>query len=209
MTTQNYSFIPTSLRDSAAKRGYKGDIAKFVSQHLNDDNQPLDALFEAFIYALENNESVHPFAIVGFLQDIMNQSCWNARRLFNSNIVADDINGAPWGCDAAERAKEHVGMDINNEELLTVIDDDFDQLYQLHALFLQNLKADMDNTLCYFSRSEKSEIDDSWSVVATCETFGDAMDEMICITESLKAKSAEDMRDQFKKFKQQRNVKAA
>ena len=209
MTIQNNSFIPTSLRDNAGRRGFKGDLAKYILSHMNDDNDPIDALFEAFAESLENPNGFHPYSVVGSLQEIMDKSCWNARKLFNANTKADDINAAPWGCDAAERAKEHVGMDINNEELLTVIDDDFDQLYQLHALFLQNLKADMDNTLCYFSRSEKSDIDDSWSVVATCETFGDAMDEMTCITESLKAKSAEDMRDQFKKFKQQRNAKAA
>ena len=209
MTIQNNSFIPTSLRDSAAKRGYKGDIAKFVSQHLNDDNQPLDALFEAFIYALENNESVHPFAIVGFLQDIMNQSCWNARRLFNANTVADDINGAPWGCDAAERAKEHVGMDINNEELLTTLDDDFDELYQLHVMFVQNLTADMDSTLCYFSRSQKSDIDDSWSVVAKCESFNEAMDEMHSITDSLRVQQAENLRTTFNYIRQRRHEKVA
>jgi hypothetical protein len=209
MTTQNYSFIPSALRDLTQTRGYKGDVAKYVSSHLNDDNDPVEALFEAFADSLENSNHFHPFSIVGFLQDIMNKSCWNARRLFNANTVADDPNGAPWGCDAAERAKEHVGMDINNEELLTTLDDDFDELYQLHVMFVQNLTADMDSTLCYFSRSQKSEIDDTWSVVAKCQSFNEAMDEMHSITDSLKVQQAENLRTTFNYIRQRRHQKVA
>ena len=207
MTTKNTSFIPSALRDLTATRGYKGDVAKYISSHLNDDNDPVDALFEAFADSLENSNHFHPFSIVGFLQDIMNKSCWNARRLFNANTVADDPNGAPWGCDAAERAKEHVGMDINNEELLTTLDDDFDELYQLHVMFVQNLKADMDSTLCYFSRSQKSEIDDTWSVVAKCQSFNEAMDEMHSITDALKIESAENLRTTYDYIRQRRHQK--
>lgn len=209
MTTQNNSFIPTSLRDNAGRRGFKGDLAKYILSHMADDNDPIDALFEAFAESLENPNGFHPFSVVGALQEIMDKSCWNARKLFNANTKADDINAAPWGCDPAERAKEHVGMDINNEELLTVLNDDFDELYQLHVMFVQNLNGDMDDTLYYFKRNQKSEIDDSWSCIAKCESFHEAMEEMQSISEELAVKSAENLRTTYAYIKDRRNAKAA
>ena len=128
---------------------------------------------------------------------------------FNANTKADDINAAPWGCDPAERAKEHVGMDINNEELLTVLNDDFDELYQLHVMFVQNLNGDLDDTLYYFKRNQKSEIDDSWSCIAKCESFHEAMEEMQSISEELAVKSAENLRTTYAYIKDRRNAKAA
>lgn len=209
MTIQNNSFIPTSLRDNANRRGFKGDLAKYILSYMNDDNDPIDALFEAFADSLQNPNGFHPYSVVGSLQEIMDRSCWNARRLFNANTVADDPNGAPWGCDAAERAKEHVGMDINNEELLTTINDDFDELYQLHVMFVQNLNGDMDDTLYYFKRNQKSDIDDSWSCVAKCESFHEAMDEMQSISEELAVKSAENLRTTYDYIRQRRHQKVA
>ena len=117
---------------------------------------------------------------------------------------------APWGCDAAERAKEHVGMDITNEELLTVLDDDFDELYQLHAnVRYRTLTVTWMTPCATSSRSEKSDIDDSWSCVAKCESFHEAMEEMQSISEELAVKSAENLRTTYAFIKNRRQTKAA
>ena len=207
MTTQNQSFFPAALAAQCDKRGYKGDVAKFIYSFHKQDADPMDAISSAYAECLENPHVFNPLAIMGFCQDLMNQTCWMARRLYLANIQAEDPQSAPWGCDRAQRAKEAAGLDINNEELETIIADDFDTLYQMHSLM--NSNSGTDSVLYFFSRSEKSDVDDSWSVVATCESFNQALEEMHTVTDKLQVESANTWRTKYQYLKQQAKVVAA
>lgn len=207
MTVSNQSFLVSALMDlTMTGSKYRRDLASAIAANLTDDNSLDDAIVETFAQACDNPDARNPISVVSYMQDIMNKACWNARRLFNANQAEAD--SVPWGCDAAQKAKEALGMDIDNKELETIINDDYDNMFVLHALLNEEL-ANSTLELFYFQQSERDEQTDTWHVTVQCTTFHDALTEMDAIADKLRSQQGINIRAKFADYKNQRQAKVA
>jgi hypothetical protein len=191
----NQTFINQAFYALCEYKGFKGDTARFVSNHLNVDDTGIAGQYvEGFLSAVESEDAVvHRLSVLGSLQDLMNKVSWNARKLFKANIANSDMdnNGAPWGLEASERVRQLVDVDADNEELIKILESDFEQLQLVHTILSQ--QTGIDTPLYYFVETERQPNGD-WVDVTNATTFDDAMTAMDNIVDKLNEQSKEDVR---------------
>ena len=188
----NQSFIPQAFYALCEYKGFKGDTATYVSNQ--QAATVLDQYVEAFLTAVESEDAVvHRLSVLGSLQDLMNKCSWNARKLFKANVANSDMdnNGAPWGLEASERVRQLVDVDAGNEELVKILESDFEQLQMVHTILSQT--TGIDTPLYYFVETERQPNGD-WVDVTNAPTFDDAMTAMDNIVDKLNEKAREDVR---------------
>ena len=191
----NQTFINQAFYALCEYKGFKGDTAKYVSNHpdLADDGV-IGQYVEAFLTAAESQDAVvHRLSVLGSLQDLMNKVSWNARKLFKANVANSDMdnNGAPWGLEASERVRQLVDVDADNETVAKIIESDFESLQMAHTILSQ--QTGIDTPLYYFVETERQPNGD-WVDVTNATTFDDAMAAMDDIVDKLNEKSREDIR---------------
>ena len=191
----NQTFINQAFYALCEYKGFKGDTARFVSNHLNVDDTGIAGQYvEGFLSAVESEDAVvHRLSVLGSLQDLMNKVSWNARKLFKANIANSDMdnNGAPWGLEASERVRQLVDVDADNEELIKILESDFEQLQLVHTILSQ--QTGLDTPLYYFVETERQPNGD-WVDVTNATTFDDAMTAMDNIVDKLNEQSKDDIR---------------
>lgn len=191
----NQTFVTQAFYALCEYKGFKGDTARFVSNHLNVDDTGIAGQYvEGFLSAVESEDAVvHRLSVLGSLQDLMNKVSWNARKLFKANIANSDMdnNGAPWGLEASERVRQLVDVDADNEELVKILESDFEQLQLVHTILSQ--QTGIDTPLYYFVETERQPNGD-WVDVTNATTFDDAMTAMDNIVDKLNERSKEDVR---------------
>lgn len=191
----NQTFINQAFYALCEYKGFKGDTARFVSNHLNVDDTGIAGQYvEGFLSAVESEDAVvHRLSVLGSLQDLMNKVSWNARKLFKANIANSDMdnNGAPWGLEASERVRQLVDVDADNEELIKILESDFEQLQLVHTILSQ--QTGIDTPLYYFVETERQPNGD-WVDVTNATTFDDAMTAMDNIVDKLNEQSKDDIR---------------
>lgn len=193
----NQSFIPQAFYALCEYKGYKGETARFVSCHTNEANTDdgiLGQYVEGFLTSVESEDAVvHRLSVLGSLQDLMNKVSWNARKLFKANIANSDMdnNGAPWGLEASERVRQLVDVDADNEELVKILESDFEQLQLVHTILSQ--QTGIDTPLYYFVETERQPNGD-WVDVTKAASFDDAMTAMDEIVDKLNEQSKDDVR---------------
>lgn len=188
----NQTFINQAFYALCEYKGFKGDTATFVSNQ--QAATVLEQYVEAFLTAVESEDAtVHRLSVLGSLQDLMNKVSWNARKLFKANNANSDMdnNGAPWGLEASERVRQLVDVDAGNEELIKILEADFESLQMVHTILSQ--QTGIDNPLYYFVETERQPNGD-WVDVTNATTFDDAMTAMDDIVDKLNEKSREDIR---------------
>lgn len=188
----NQSFIPQAFYALCEYKGFKGDTATYVSNQ--QAATVLDQYVEAFLTAVESEDAVvHRLSVLGSLQDLMNKCSWNARKLFKANVANSDMdnNGAPWGLEASERVRQLVDVNADNEELIKILESDFEQLQMVHTILSQT--TGIDTPLYYFVETERQPNGD-WVDVTNATTFDDAMTAMDNIVDKLNEKAREDVR---------------
>ena len=188
------SFIADAVVKMADARNMNGDAAREIlkQDHKNPANQIALCYLSLNRQRLEaarqekdtgvrgNDPIVKPEFLLSFVQSLMNQVCWNARRLHISNNTEDFANGIDFSQDVAEQ----VGVSVDNGHISELVDDDFMTLNNLHTWlagqmsYLTNIEP-----LFHFAQSEK--IDDEWVVTHQCTSFDDAMVVMKEIIEQL------------------------
>lgn len=194
MTNLTNSFIADAVAKIADGRNMNGDAAREVLKqdhknpanqialcYLNLQRQRLEAAREEKDTGVRGNDPiVKPEFMLSFVQSLMNQICWNGRRLYLSNNAEDFANGIDFSQDVAEQ----VGVSVDNGHISELIDDDFMTLNNLHTWlagqmsYLTNIEP-----LFHFAQSEK--VDDAWVVTHQCTSFDDAMVVMTEIVEQL------------------------
>ena len=102
-----------------------------------------------------------------------------------------DNNGAPWGLEASERVRQLVDVDADNEELIKILESDFEQLQLVHTILSQ--QTGLDTPLYYFVETERQPNGD-WVDVTNATTFDDAMTAMDNIVDKLNEQSKDDIR---------------
>jgi hypothetical protein len=193
----NQTFINQAFYALCEYKGFKGDTARFVSNHLNVDDTGIAGQYvEGFLSAVESEDAVvHRLSVLGSLQDLMNKVSWNARKLFAANarseLTGGDNNGAPWGLEATERVRQMVDVDASNDDVINIIKSDFDELQMVHTILSQ--QTGIDTPLYYFVETERQPNGDFVDVVKA-ESFDDAMTAMDNIVDKLNEKSREDIR---------------
>ena len=127
-----------------------------------------------------NDPIVKPEYMLTFIQSLMNQVCWNARRLYLSNNKEEFANGIDFSQDVAEQ----VGVSVESGHIGELVDDDFMTLNNLHTWLAGQMSyLTIIEPLFHFAQSEK--IDDVWVVTHQCTSFDDAMVVMTEIVEQL------------------------
>lgn len=191
----NQTFTNQAFYALSEYKGFKGDTARFVSNHLNVDDTGIAGQYvEAFLSAVESDDAVvHRLSVLGSLQDLMNKCSWNARKLFKANAanLGMDNNGAPWGLEATERVRQLVDVDADNEIIPKILEQDFESLQMVHTILSQ--QTGIDTPLYYFVETERQPNGD-WVDVTKATTFDDAMTAMDDIVDKLNEQSREDVR---------------
>jgi len=175
MTIDQYTFIPSAAQAMTERSGKKVHVAKYISSL---DGGIDDRLFQAFAASLEENPAFIPIQILGYVQDLMDKVCWNARKLHNSINLPDEI----YGCDPTEYTRELVGVSCELDHVRDVVDSDFNQLYLVVTNMLQCYEG-FDFELFYFNPSEL--VDDEWVTERMCGSYADAEVHMDEIAEKL------------------------
>lgn len=196
----NKSFIPQAFADLCEYKNYKGRNATFIS------NLPYQTVVEQYAAGLSSaletdNTSIHCLSVLGNIQDLMNKVSWNARKLFNANARASqselENGGAPWGMEATERVREFVDVDADNDELVKIVQQDFDLLFQLHTVLTQQaVEKDMvsenwSESLHFYVEDERQPNGD-WVIVNRTDNFDDTLTLLDSIAERLREQKVKD-----------------
>ena len=194
------SFIATAIAKIATQKGVRGDIAKVVESM--DHDSPLNRI--ALTYNAFNNQrrqatiaeketgvrGIDPIAkpeqLLSFVQEVMNQVCWQARRLHNANLQEEYANGIDFTQDVGEQ----VGVYTENSNITEYVDDDFLALNNLQSWLAgkMNYLTDIE-PLYYFSQSEQDPASGGWISKYNTMSFGDSQSAMDTIIEELEEKS--------------------
>ena len=191
--SKNQTFINQAFYALCEYKGFKGDTATYVSNHLLAETG-VCAICRSFLHSYcQQDAVVHRLSVLGSLQDLMNKCSWNARKLFKANVANIDMdnNGAPWGLEASERVRQVVDVDADNEALVQILESDFEELQLVHTILSQ--QTGIDTPLYYFVETERQPNGD-WVDVTKATTFDDAMTAMDEIVDKLNETSEEDVR---------------
>ena len=177
MTTfdASQSFIPAAAAALSDRSGKKAKLAK----HIDSFDGPFeDRVYQALALAFDEDSEYYAIQILGYLQDLMDKVCWNARRVLKSYHLPEEV----YGCDPTEKAREETGVSVDEEHIPDVVDADFNTLYVMTANMLQ-CEEGLDFELHYFNPSEV--VDDEWVEQRTCDSFSDAQVEMDDVVDKL------------------------
>ena len=177
MTTfdASQSFIPAAAAALSDRSGKKAKLAK----HIDSFDGPFeDRVYQALALAFDEDSEYYAIQILGYLQDLMDKVCWNARRVLKSYHLPEEV----YGCDPTEKAREETGVSVDVEHIPDVVDADFNTLYVMTANMLQ-CEEGLDFELHYFNPSEV--VDDEWVEQRTCDSFSDAQVEMDDVVDKL------------------------
>ena len=169
------SFIPAAAASLPERSGKKAKLAKHID---NFDGDFQDRVFQALAVAFDEDSEYYAIQILGYMQDVMDKVCWNARRVLKSYHLPEEV----YGCDPTEKAREETGVSVDIEHIPDVVDADFNTLYVMAANMLQ-CEEGLDFELHYFNPSEV--VDDEWVEQRTCDSFSDAQIEMEDVVDKL------------------------
>jgi hypothetical protein len=194
----NNSFIESAISKLAEQKSSTGRAARIVEaqDHKNPANRIALAYLKLSRERLEAAKAekttgirgrdpiVKPEAMLSFVQNVMNQVCWNARRLVIANSAEDFGNGIDFSQDAAEQT----GVSSKTENVSQFVDDDFMTLNNVQTWLGAQMPYLNDiEPLFYFAQSE--EIDGEWEQTHQSMNFYDAQCAMTEIIESLDDKN--------------------
>lgn len=192
MTTQ--SFIAEAISSMADKMNVSGDIARAVESQQHEhvanrialtyvqfNRERLEASKAEKATGVRGRDPVaKPEQLLSFVQNVMNQVCWNARRLCISNGQEEYLNGIDFSQDTGEA----VGVYTATENVSSEVDQDFITLNNLQTYLAAQMSYLTDiEPLYYFSQQEK--IDEQWVPTHQCMSFDDAFTAMSEIVELL------------------------
>ena len=169
------SFITAAAASLPERSGKKAKLAKHID---NFDGDFQDRVFQALAIAFDEDSEYYAIQILGYMQDVMDKVCWNARRVLKSYHLPEEV----YGCDPTEKAREETGVSVDIEHIPDVVDADFNTLYIMAANMLQ-CEEGLDFELHYFNPSEV--VDDEWVEQRTCDSFSDAQIQMEDVVDKL------------------------
>ena len=183
----NSTFISEVVTNMSAKTNRNGKIAQMV----DSADAPLTAnrialvwdqlskkrkaaSKEAVVTGIPAKEMLEkPEHILSFVQQVMNSSCWAARRVINSGKQTDLANGLDFSQSVAEQAGNIESAHIKDVECTLM--DDFQILNELHSWLCgqMNYMTDLDPLFLF---SEKEEVAEGiWEHTHMCMDINDVL----------------------------------
>jgi hypothetical protein len=185
----NITFIDTVITNMSSNKNRNGTIAQLVDAV----DKPLAANRIAVVWdnlvkqrKAANLEAVRsgvpapemtekPEHILSFVQQVMNNSCWAARRVVNSGKQTDLANGLDFSQSVAEQAGNIESARIQDVEVTLM--DDFSILNELHSWLCgrMNYMSDLDPLFLF---AEKVCIDEEQQIYEhahMCMEFNDVL----------------------------------
>ena len=107
-----------------------------------------------------------PEHLLSFVQSMMNNSCWAARKVINSGLQVDLANGLDFSQDVAAQAANLESSAVSEVE--STLMEDFSVLNELHSWLCSemNYMTDLDPLFLY---AEKQEVEpEQWELVHMC-----------------------------------------
>jgi len=183
----NSTFISQVITNMASNKNRTGAIAKLVDAA----DAPLAANRIALVWdqlskqrknakiqsvrsgvpAPEMTEK--PEHMLSFVQNVMNASCWAARRVINSGKQTDLANGLDFSQSVAEQAGQLESARITDVECTLM--DDFSILNELHSWLCgqMNYMTDLDPLFLFAEKEEVSE--GVWEHTHMCMDINDVL----------------------------------
>jgi hypothetical protein len=183
----NVTFIDTVITNMSSNKNRNGAIARLV----DSQDAPLSANRIAMAWDVltkkrkqANLEAIRsgvpapamtekPEHMLSFVQNVMNTSCWAARRVLNSGLQTDLANGIDFSQDVAAQAGDIESARFADIEVTLM--DDFAILNELHSWLCSNMNymTDLDPLFVF---AEKVEVEEGvWEHAHMCMSFDDVL----------------------------------
>ncbi len=204
--------ISQAIHKMSEERNDYGDIAKVVidADHLNILNRI--ALTHSQ-FARQRKEAaraekatgvrgVDPIAkpekMISFIQRLMNNVCWAARRYQLAIADSDEVTN---GIDFSQDVAEQVGLNVAAKNLTTEVDEAYLQLTNVlgHIAGKMTYLNDIDS-LYYFAQNQEVDAADggsTWVPRYQCLTYGDSEVAMAEVIQELEEKQEKDDRTEI------------
>ena len=184
LSEQNSSSIGKAAR-IVEEQDHKNPANRIALAYLQLSRERLEAAKAEKATGVRGTDPVvKPEIMLSFAQNVMNQVCWNARRLVVANSAEDFANGIDFSQDVAEQT----GVSSETDNISQFVDDDFMTLNNVQTWLGAQMSYLNDiQPLFYFAQSE--EIDGEWVQTHQSMNFYDAQCSMTEIIESLDDKN--------------------
>tara|TARA_S200000501_G_C20852844_1_gene756441 strand:- start:977 stop:1654 length:678 start_codon:yes stop_codon:yes gene_type:complete len=206
MQNKNVSFIDNAL-DSISKGSSKN--ATIATRVMGGTHaKPANRIAELYtilkaersanrIAAVQNGVAeitmeVKPEHLLPFIQYLMNQCCWSARRVVNSNPEEDFANGIDFSQPVAEQEANLESAQLKDVEV--TINDDFSILLELHTWLASkmNYMTDIDSLYMFAQKTCVDEANNVWEFEHQCSEFAEVLSVLSEITLQLQDKADEE-----------------
>lgn len=183
------TFIDTVIANMSSKKNRNGTIANLV----DSQNAPLAANRIALAWDVlvkqrktANLQSIQtgvpaptmaakPEHLLSFVQQIMNSSCWAARRVLMSGLQTDMANGLDFSQDVAAQAGNIESAALRDIEVTLM--DDFQILNELHSWLCSNMNymTDLDPLFLFAEKVCVDEEQQIYEHIHMCMEFDDVL----------------------------------
>ncbi len=201
------NLISKAIHKMSEERNDYGDIAKVVidADHLNMLNRI--ALTHS-LFARQRKEAARaeketgvrgidpmakPEKMISFMQRLMNNVCWAARRYHLSILDSDEVTN---GIDFSQNVAEQTGMNVAAKNVSAEVDEAYLQLTNVLAHIAGKMTYLNDiGSLYYFAQNQEVEGLDgvaTWEPRYTCLTYEDAEVAMAEVISELDEKQEKD-----------------
>jgi hypothetical protein len=183
----NVTFIDTVITNMSSNKNRNGAIARLVDSqdaplYANRIALAWDALtkqrkannLEAIRTGIPAREMTEkPEHMLSFIQNVMNSSCWAARRVINSGTQTDLANGIDFSQDVASQAGNIESARFADVEVTLM--DDFSILNELHSWLCGNMNymTDLDPLFLFAEKTEVAE--GVWEHTHMCMELDDVL----------------------------------
>ena len=204
------SFIPKAFDALLDRKGYRGNLANYIASKLNGNDIAIDEAIAFAAIECQAQGTEAPFnvmACVSFYQDLMDKGCWNARKLYVANNIAEEQergSGGIYGIDLADRAIEATGVNALNDVVPEIVKSDYEHLFIGQSEVLSVLGIDADIDLYFFNPSQYDKLTDTWQTPHRCESFSSALEAMEGICDELKINERETKLAEYKRLRDAR-----
>ena len=197
MKNQTYFAIENAINQIAdGKSQHKTRLANMILERLSAEKKPaaniIDAIWQATMLNAKFNQEedvkckavgaihkpeLYDISFYGFIQQIMDRACWNARAGLvarrNADAQDEQTSGGN-GLDFATDLEDQVGFDLSTPEgIRDQVNDIFDKLTLVSADIAQARALDAE-PVHMFSPSERQE-DGTWVVTLKIDNWDEAV----------------------------------
>ena len=195
------SFIPNAFDAICTRKpNHTTDLANYINGQTGEGGEDLtfEERFASTVFEAHNLRQEAPFktlSVLFFLQTLMDQVCWNARRLKIALENADQKNeetGELYGIDRAAKARRSTGVSVGLDRIADCVESDYEFLTYLLSLVTAEINSQTytyDVDVVMFNPSSLDEETNTWVNRSRSETWEEALRHMDLISSELNGDS--------------------